>query len=133
MLVSVEKLPNERIIVVQYNAPFEPNQDISAAQSEIAALLDENEGVFFRIDDLSKANMTWQQFVDGIFVATREVPGSMVDARIRGVLVGDDEMIQLASASMKQQQYGATNTPVFASLDEALAHARQELSLPSSS
>jgi hypothetical protein len=33
----------------------------------------------------------------------------------------------MASESMKQEQYGATNTPMFTPLDKALAHAREKL------
>ena len=55
MLVSVEKQPNENIIVAQYKAPFNPGVDINEAQRQIAEILDTNPGVFYRIDDLSKA------------------------------------------------------------------------------
>lgn len=124
MLVSVTKYPDDPIVVVTYRAPFAPREDITQAQEQIASILGESQAVLFRIDDLSDVDMTWNQFVEGIYVGTREVPGSMVDSRIRGILVGNGEMVKLASESMKQEQYGATNTPVFTSLEAALAYAR---------
>ena len=125
MLVDVAKIENENIFVVRYAAPFNPNEDIVAAQEQIAALLSSLDGTVYRIDDLSNAKMKWNQFVEGIFVATRDVPGSMVDPRIHGILVGEDDMVQMASESMKQDQYGATNTPMFTTLDEAITYARE--------
>jgi len=126
MLVNVHRLTDEPIIVVTYKAPFQPQLDIATAQRQIAAILDLNEGVFFRIDDLSAANMGWNEFVSGINIATQDVPGSMTDARIRGILVGTYEMVTMASQSMKQEQYGATNTPMFDTLEEAISFARRE-------
>ena len=127
MLVNVAQIENENIIVVRYKAPFNPNIDIVAAQEQIATLLSTIDGVAYRIDDLSEAQMSWNQFVDGIFVATRDVPGSMTDPRIQGILVGEYEMVRLASESMKQDQYGSTNTPMYTSLDEALKYARENV------
>lgn len=127
MLVNVAQIENENIIVVRYKAPFNPNIDIVAAQEQIATLLPTIDGVAYRIDDLSEAQMSWNQFVDGIFVATRDVPGSMTDPRIQGILVGEYEMVRLASESMKQDQYGSTNTPMYTSLDEALKYARENV------
>lgn len=127
MLVDVAQIENENIIIVRYKAPFNPNEDIVAAQEQIATLLPTMGSVAYRIDDLSEAQMSWNQFVDGIFVATRDVPGSMTDPRIQGILVGEYEMVRLASESMKQDQYGATNTPMFTSLDEALNYARENM------
>jgi len=125
MLKDVQKLPNENIIVVKYKAPFQPIEDIGEAQRQIAEILDAEGQTMYRIDDLSQADMVWNQFVEGIAEATKDVAGSMTDARINGVLVGDYEMVELASKSMTQDQYGATSAPVFNSLDDALAHARQ--------
>lgn len=127
MLESVHKLTGENIIVVTYKDPFEPNIDINKAQEHIAGMLDMFDGVVYRIDDLSNSPMSWNTFVEGIFLATRDVPGSMTDPRIQGILVGADDMVKMASESMKQEQYGATNTPMFKTLDQALARAREKL------
>lgn len=127
MLKTVEKLANEAIIVVSYEAPFDPRNDISAAQVQISEILNQTEGILYRIDNLSEAKMNWPQFLEGITVATRDTPGSMTDSRIRGILVGDYEMVRLASESMKQEQYGASQTPMFTSLDEALDYTRKTM------
>lgn len=124
MLKSVEKLSGENIIVVTYAAPFDPTADIGAAQQQIVEIIKRHPGQFVRIDDLSRAEMTWSQFILGIQTATVQVAGSMTDPHIHGVLVGDYEMVQIASESMQQDQYGATQTPVFGALDEALDYAR---------
>lgn len=126
MLVNVEKLSNQPVVVVHYAAPFVPKEDIVNAQEQIATILESHEGTLFRIDDLSKAEMDWNAFLEGIFEATRDVPGSMTDERIHGILVGDYKMVKMASESMKQDQYGAQQTPMFHSIDEALNYVKQQ-------
>lgn len=126
MLDHIEHIEDAHIIVVHYAAPFEPDQDITAAQAQIAGILETTSQPHWRVDVLSEAQMDWSSFVLGIDTATRDVPGSMVDPRIQGILVGDYEMVKLASESMKQEQYGATNTPMFTSLDDALAYIREQ-------
>ena len=124
MLIDVQKLADGNIIVVKYTAPFDPQQDIPAAQEQIAEILKHTDGIVYRIDDLSEAEMDWDSFVQGIFAATRDVPGSMVDPRIRGVLVGEYELVQLASERMKHENYGATNTPMYHNIGEAREEQR---------
>jgi hypothetical protein len=125
MAMTVEHLEGENIVVVTYDGDVDLGQAIAQAQTKIAAILDDHDGIFYRIDDLSKVEMDWNAFIIGIAIATRPVPGSMTDPRIRGVLVGDYDMARMASSSMQQDQYGATNTPIFPTRDEALAHVHQ--------
>ncbi len=124
MTVTIKQVPAENIIIVEYQAPFEPRVDIRQAQAEIARIIEANDQMLVRIDDLTRSGMTWSQFIEGIDEATQGVPGSMTDPRISGVLVGDGELLSMASESMKQEQYGSTETPTFSNLDEALAYAR---------
>ncbi|MEM6528960.1 MAG: hypothetical protein AAF653_11750, partial [Chloroflexota bacterium] len=93
MLDAVQRLDNENIVIVTYSAPFKPGTDIAQAQEQIAALLPDVKGTLYRIDDLSQSGMDWNSFVEGIFVATRDVPGSMTDARVQGVLVGENDLV----------------------------------------
>ncbi|MEL6525250.1 MAG: hypothetical protein AAFQ07_06020 [Chloroflexota bacterium] len=128
MLASVTKLDDQPIIIVRYQAPFRPQEDISAAQEQIAKLLDDHgQHNMFRIDDLSEAGMDWNSFVEGIFIATRDVPGSMTDTRINGVLVGEDALVKMASESMKQEQYGSTQTMMFDCMHQAMAYVQEQL------
>lgn len=127
MSVTVEHLEDENIVIVTYDGDENLDYSIAQAQEQIAAMLNVNEGIFYRIDDLSSVEMDWNAFVVGIAAATRPVPGSMTDPRIRGVLIGDYDMARMASDSMKYQQYGATNTPIFSTLADALKHIRQSL------
>jgi hypothetical protein len=125
MSMTVEHLEGENVVIVSYDDDANLNQAIAQAQEQIAVILDNHEGIFYRIDDLSKVQMDWNAFVVGVAAATRPVPGSMTDPRIRGVLVGDYDMARMASSSMKQQQYGATDTPIFPNRDEALEYIYQ--------
>ena len=125
MSMTVEHLEGENIVIVTYAGDANLSQAIVQAQEQIATILDNHEGIFYRIDDLSKVQMDWNAFVVGIAAATRPVPGSMTDPRIRGVLIGDYDMARMASSSMKQQQYGATDTPIFPNRDEALSYIHQ--------
>ncbi|MGJ3241273.1 MAG: hypothetical protein ACFE0Q_21380 [Anaerolineae bacterium] len=125
MSMSIEHLQDENIIVVTYGGEVDLSQAIADAQAQIADILDAHEGIFYRIDDLSQVEMDWNALVIGLAEATRPIPGSMTDPRIRGMLIGDYDMAKLASSSMKQKQYGATNTPIFPTLERALSHIRK--------
>lgn len=125
MLESIYVDAEEKTIIVTYKAPFRPEADIVAAQEQIAHILSQHQGRFFRIDDLSEAEMDWNAFVIGIDVATRNIAGSMTDSRIQGILVGEYDMVQMASQSMSQDQYGATDTPMFTTVEEARNYIRQ--------
>ncbi|NDJ36072.1 MAG: hypothetical protein GYB64_15565, partial [Chloroflexi bacterium] len=125
MSLTFEKLSGENIVVVTYTSPWDPRQDIAEAGRQTANVLAQVEGRLYRIDDLRLSGMTFSTFVQGIDEATNGTPGSMVDERVQGILVGTDELVRMASESMTQDQYGATDTPFFTTLEEALAHARR--------
>lgn len=57
MLKEVKKLGDEPIIIVSYTTSFNPKVDISAAQVQISEILNQTEGVLYRIGDLFEAKM----------------------------------------------------------------------------
>jgi len=105
MLIGVEKVLRENIVVITYAAPFEPERDLFEAQIAFSTVQEIYEGEFCRVDDVSLADLT----PDQIDLITGSLAG-------RGMLVGNNTVAQVIR-----------NTPLFNSLDDALAFARERV------
>ncbi len=128
MTVTTRRIPNEQIIVVTISNPFTAG-DPTTGNRETARLLDENKGPVYRIEDLSSLDLPFSVLVQGMAEAThRSSEGSLNDPRApRLIMVGSKPNHQMIVDSLKQAQYGGLNVPLFATVEEALAHARAEL------
>ncbi len=126
MPFSVTQLPDENVVIVKHTAPFDPNTDLAGAQARVGELLEQVEGTLWRVEDISAAEMSFGAFAAAMQIATSDGPGSMRNPRLKGVLVGTDEIVKMASDSIKQAQYGAIEMPAFASQAEALAYIRKQ-------
>ncbi len=125
MPVAVEQIPNQPIIVVTVTEPFDPLKEMPVSNrqfSEIAATI---QGTLYRIVEITRLKIGFNDLVNVLAVDTRSGPGA--DPRVRTVIVGSGEMVELGVKAMKQRQYGAKETPMFASLDEALTYVNAEL------
>ena len=129
MAFTVEKLPDEPIIVITFRNPSNPTQDYGPLLDQVAKLCEGLEGPIYRITDLRQVNFSFSDMVVAIAEEFKSgKPGSAADPRIRTVLAASGELVKLAAESVKQEQYGARNdTPMFTSLDEAIAYSRAEL------
>jgi len=129
MAFTVEKLPDEPIIIITFRNPSNPTEDYGPLLDQVAKLCEGLEGPIYRITDLRQVNFSFSDMVVSIaeeFKSGR--PGSAADPRIKAVLAASGELVKLAAESVKQEQYGAqSDTPIFTSLDEAIAYARAEL------
>ncbi len=83
------------------------------------------QGTIYRIIDDTRVKIPFSDMVNVLAADTRGGVGT--NPRIRTVFVGSGKMIELGVKSMKQKQYGGVETPMFASLDEALAYVNAEL------
>ena len=71
--------------------------------------------------------MSFSTLIDALFLSVSSKSGGTADPRVRTILVGTDEMAQLAADGFKQAQYGGFNVPLFNSLEAGIAYARAEL------
>jgi len=124
MSFEIQQLKDEPIVVITCHNPFDFTGDIAAANRQVAALLENGETIT-RIIDFTEIEMTFANLVESLATKTREEPGSLRDPRVRTVLVGTHELVVMKAQSLRQEQYGGLDVPLFESLDEAIAHCRQ--------
>ena len=125
MPVAVEQLPNQPIVIVTVNTPFDPLKEMPVSTRQFNELIASIQGTIYRIIDVTRWSVPFNDLVNVLASDTRGGVGA--DPRVHTVIVGSGEMVALGVKAMKQQQYGARETPMFASLDEALAFVNAEL------
>ena len=125
MPASFKKLDNEPIVILTYYDPISP-ADLASVFAQTAKVADMIEPLYV-INDLSAMRLTFGGVVMGTSEAARGGPGSAGDTRTRHVLVGGHELVKFSGEAMKQEQYGALNIPVFATIEEALAEIHADI------
>ncbi len=128
MPVTVEKLPNEPIILCTYFEPAGPS-DQPVLWEQLATAVGGLDGPIYRITDLSRIKITFGNMAVAIAQEAKDKrPGSAADPRIRSVLVATGTLIELAAKSITQEQYGRIGAPaLFTNLDEALNYCRSQI------
>lgn len=125
MAFSVERVPDEPIIIMTILRRYDFEKDAPEAHTEVDRLLEEIEGRAYLITDYSQIDLTFSQLVVALGRATRGETGSASDPRIRqNIFVGEGEMVDLAAESLLQTQYGKLPVVVFPSLEKALTYVR---------
>ena len=67
------------------------------------------------------------KFSDLVSVLDIERHGLAVDTRVHTILVSSSQIAAIGAKAAGQAQYMGTETPMFGSLDEALAYVQAEL------
>ena len=132
MSYIIKQLGDESIIIITC-INFNVTVDMPNVHRDVATLIQDKPGLFYRIVDLTEANFSFSGAVDGLLVASRSATGGVADPRTRTILVGTDEMTKLASEAFKQDQYGKRDVPMFSSLKAGIDYARTELKNSASS
>jgi hypothetical protein len=128
MALKIHKYPEEHIVVVKFFNPFDALVDLPAANQATADFIDEVGAPVFRIEDVTHTKLEFGDVVAGASEATRSnQPGALSDERVFAAMAGTTEMAELASSAMGQEQYGSVQVPFFASVDEAIAYARNRM------
>jgi hypothetical protein len=130
MSFSIQKFPNEPIVLVVFNNDFDPLQDYPLLWEALGRELEGMPGPIYRITNMLDINLTLSALMIGMAQETRGgSPGSASDPRMRGSMVAAGILAELIAKSFQQEQYGgrAAPVPLFSTVDEALAHARAEL------
>ena len=128
MTFTIEMLPDEPIVICTMSDQFNPITDYGAFWQQLGAILQGKEGPIYRITYLETEQIQFSDMVTALAAEAKSgMPGSLTDPRIRSLLVNRSLLAQMAVESIKQDQYGRLETPLFGTLDEALAHARREL------
>jgi hypothetical protein len=124
-MAIIDKLPNEPIIIATYTKDQPPAEAINEVIQYTAQLLDEVEGVIYCIEDLTEADITFGNAVQAMAAVTKKLPGSARDPRVKMLLVGAGSLLDFSAKAFRQMQYGELQIPLYSSIEEALADARE--------
>ena len=126
MSYSVEKLPDEPIVVTTLHADYSNDQDGEASMIETVALLDAQSEAVYYIFDVSRYSPS---FDDVIAAVNWGGPGKSPTLRHPNVreplIVTHSSMVKLAAQGLKSATWGHLIVQVFGTVEEALAYARQ--------
>ena len=127
MPIYVEKLEDEPIIFLTLQAPLRLPEEMRSAIDEIAHMIEQFYGIYYRIVDVSDPDIRFNDIVMAIAESAKGKPGSMTDPRARNVYVGDGEIVDLLAGSPLHKQYNSREAYQFPTMDKALSYVRSAL------
>jgi hypothetical protein len=121
MSATVEKLPNEPIILVTVkgNMTAEIAREV---YQEIAQITKDMPLPIYRITDIRKIETNFTDMMEVIKEATIERPGTTCDPRITHIFVGNDKFVKIARDVL--QRIDPDNHPMLDTMEKALAYIR---------
>ena len=127
MPVSVEKLPDEPILMVKL-AGLVTREEFASLDVQCRELADTIDGLCYRVADICEMkDMSFSESVVLLADLTdpADVGGSLMDPQLRNFVVAQPgTMSRFSAESLSQEQYGGAVSAVFESIDGALAHIR---------
>ncbi|MEZ4669180.1 MAG: hypothetical protein R3E39_14835 [Anaerolineae bacterium] len=122
MSVTVERIPDEPIIVLRYQG-FMDVATVVEAFTKSGVLAANIEGTVFRIADVREADSTFVEVMN-IIKASRSTAGSTTDNKFRVIFVGDNQLIRFYMQIV--QNLGAPPLHIFHTLEDALEYIKLE-------
>lgn len=126
MALTVQKLAEERIIIMNFAEPFVGEKDLPEANKITSEFMDEVGEQVYRIENVLGIDLDFSKIVAGLGAATKVERGSMSDPNVTGLFVGEGNLAELTADSFSQEQYGGNEIPFFITLDEALTFIRSK-------
>ncbi len=124
MPIQFEPNIRERVIILRYVNPVDPERDVPAAIQALADFGRQVQGVFYAVTDVREFRLTFDTLTESLDMVRR----SLVGIPVRFAVIGSGNLIELAAQAIAQQQYGGFEmAKVFATEAEALAYCRTEL------
>jgi hypothetical protein len=128
MAISVEKLPDEPIVLVRITNPLDVSRDIPYLIQELERIFDASPEQLFDITDTIGLNVSFGELVAGMAALTKGKSNVLRHPKVSGyAIVADSGLVQLGVSALGQVQYGNISAKVVTTLDEAFVVAREAL------
>lgn len=127
MNFSVERHPDEPIILVTFLSLKNFLTTLPDLHAQVSNLLADTEGEFYRIDNFGDLRLSTSDLALAMGEEERGRSGSATDPRIRHLIVGSARPLSVNILTLPQDHTPDHRTPIFAALEEALAYAREML------
>jgi hypothetical protein len=127
MPTRVERVPGKPILIATLTGQI--TAELLKEMFEQSARLADGMGDrIYRITDVSNVEVDFGGLVLALATASSEKqPGSSADPRFIGMLVGSHKWSQIFAESIKQEQYGHINIPLFEGMDAAMTHIEEQM------
>ncbi len=122
MPFTAERVPNQPIVVITIGPTVDGASDPVESHAATHQLLADETGTVYRILDFSQVNVSFGDVVMGM----NSDPGFR-DPRMKTIMVGTHDLVQLAAQSAAQDQYGGRDIKLFTSAADAIAAAQADM------
>ena len=128
MSFTIERLPDEPIILFRVGEGYRITTDLDPAIAEIMQMLDAlDERVYLVLDESLEPTPTMEELLIATQVLTRGENPLFHHPNIRVLLViTTDEVLRLSYQGAASEMFGQLHAEIFDTLDEALAYARAQ-------
>jgi len=126
MHFTVERIPDESILVIALSRDYRFGQDREPLEYSVNEKISEGETEIQAIYDLRELKMSFGDLVLAMSNVTQKSAGSMGDSRLKIIVVGSSEMVRLGILAFEQEQYGKLKFPLFDNIEVALKYAREQ-------
>jgi hypothetical protein len=127
MAVKVERVSGKPIIIATFTGHVTVEL-VKEMFDQSAKLADEMGDHIYRVTDVSNIEMNFGDLALALATASSDKqPGSSADPRFIGMLVGSHKWSQMFADSIKQEQYGTMNIPLFEDMGAAMAHIEEQM------
>lgn len=127
MSYSVEKLPDERIVIAHANNLYSAADDGVPLMQNMIDVLDEQETPVYLIVDIAGLDMSLDELLQSSAAATRESQFFKHPKIIETIAVTDSSFLRLALQGLNTPAFGNVNISVCEQLEEALVAARERI------
>ncbi len=130
MSYTVEKLPNEPIILDILNADYNRATDANSHLEELLNLLEAQRTPVYLIFDISEVAFSLDDIMQGIKLATKQYQVFKHSNIRENIFVTDSRFMKLASDGMRNPIFGSLSIRTIETRDAALAYARAQAASP---
>lgn len=128
MSYSVEKLPDEPILVLIIEDPFDYQHGPSAIFDKVGEEIHNLSGPLYWITDITGLTLNFQNWITMRAAAYEPHPYSVESGRIHPLYVSNNSALIYGGAAlenMRRERFDLIPVRLFSTLDEALKYARQ--------
>lgn len=127
MTYTIEKLPNEPILLQTFNPGFSMIKDGPASIEDATRLLDSLDEPVFFINDMSHSTPSFEEVLHGSNMTARQTQLFKHPMIRETIIVTSSSLMTLAVKGMNSATFGNLQMKVTRTLDEALEYTRTQL------
>ncbi|MFN8372935.1 MAG: hypothetical protein U0694_08665 [Anaerolineae bacterium] len=127
MSYTIEKLPDERIIINTLNEDYTFGHDSAPNVDELIALLDAQPVPTYLLIDLTAASVNFSDILQAIALVTKQYQLLKHRNVCESVVIANKPFLKSAAEGLRNPLFGNVKIRVFDSIAAALAYVREQM------